>query len=389
MAANFVVNGEVTPVTKNLANALRRLQDVTDMPVWADAICINQQDVKERNHQVQLMGQIYCRATTVFSWLDDDNRDNLNLGLRWIGLLATYLNTQKPTEAESTSFIQKCPELSEDNSQLRAAISAVFNNPYWRRVWILQEVALAHSLIVLGYQTALNFSALGTVAELLYNKGNGIIAPPDFISKNNWMELRREIDSSYPVLVINITRHNVAAIYHPGRTLCNEKNGIDHKAYKLLSKVRSHMFEVISSCQRGATEPRDYVYASLGLFDADLRPDYERSVELVFCDWARWLLTKCRSLDFLRYAGTTSRSSEECRLPSWVPAWNQRPAKRDQAYERGTMNVETTKQTEGLLLKTNQILSFTIIARMSKIQSSWWKEFLSHLFKEYNNLPNI
>lgn len=36
---------------------------------WADAICINQQDIKERTQQVQLMGQIYGSAETVYSWL--------------------------------------------------------------------------------------------------------------------------------------------------------------------------------------------------------------------------------------------------------------------------------------------------------------------------------
>jgi hypothetical protein len=34
---------------------------------WYDALCINQNDVKERNHQVQQMADIYRRASRVMS----------------------------------------------------------------------------------------------------------------------------------------------------------------------------------------------------------------------------------------------------------------------------------------------------------------------------------
>lgn len=37
--------------------------------VWADAICINQQNLEERNHQVEFMTGIYRKAFTVALWL--------------------------------------------------------------------------------------------------------------------------------------------------------------------------------------------------------------------------------------------------------------------------------------------------------------------------------
>lgn len=37
--------------------------------IWCDAICINQNAVNERNHQVRLMGDIYKNAALVLVWL--------------------------------------------------------------------------------------------------------------------------------------------------------------------------------------------------------------------------------------------------------------------------------------------------------------------------------
>lgn len=39
------------------------------MLLWIDSICINQEDVEERNSQVKIMGDIYKNASTVVIWL--------------------------------------------------------------------------------------------------------------------------------------------------------------------------------------------------------------------------------------------------------------------------------------------------------------------------------
>lgn len=40
--------------------------------LWADAICINQDDVQEKGHQVNMMGKIYTKAIGVIVWLGQD-----------------------------------------------------------------------------------------------------------------------------------------------------------------------------------------------------------------------------------------------------------------------------------------------------------------------------
>ncbi|PVH76869.1 hypothetical protein DL98DRAFT_372665, partial [Cadophora sp. DSE1049] len=58
----------------NLYLALLHLRDLNkDMPgpfmLWADAICVNQQDNVGKSHQVQQMKQIYENASKVIVWL--------------------------------------------------------------------------------------------------------------------------------------------------------------------------------------------------------------------------------------------------------------------------------------------------------------------------------
>jgi len=83
----ITLEGHQFPVTKNLSSALRRLRNLNQaamktnqsMPSfwWIDAICINQDDVLERNQQVALMTRIYKKSLGVHIWLGEtaDNSD--------------------------------------------------------------------------------------------------------------------------------------------------------------------------------------------------------------------------------------------------------------------------------------------------------------------------
>lgn len=51
----------------NLANALRRLRDLGTRRVWADAVCINQDDNLEKSLQILIIRHIYARAEVTYS----------------------------------------------------------------------------------------------------------------------------------------------------------------------------------------------------------------------------------------------------------------------------------------------------------------------------------
>lgn len=78
----IAITVNVTPyqITRKLADALKGARihwqtefpdhDVTACRLWADALCINQNDIEEKNHQVPLMKRIYSNAEITFCCLD-------------------------------------------------------------------------------------------------------------------------------------------------------------------------------------------------------------------------------------------------------------------------------------------------------------------------------
>lgn len=72
----LLCEGKSLLVTRNCESALRHLRQAEEVRVmWVDAICIDQGDgeenVRERNAQIALMGEVYHNATRTICWLGD------------------------------------------------------------------------------------------------------------------------------------------------------------------------------------------------------------------------------------------------------------------------------------------------------------------------------
>jgi hypothetical protein len=63
------INGQNVLVRPNLAYALAALRNSKPRVLWIDALCIDQDNIHERNHQVRLMGAIYRQSEQVLVWL--------------------------------------------------------------------------------------------------------------------------------------------------------------------------------------------------------------------------------------------------------------------------------------------------------------------------------
>lgn len=119
------LNGQRYNVRENLLQALFHLQETnTKRVLWIDAVCINQDDIEERNYQVSQMGMIYHKAWRVLSWLGPDNDPSIELGIWALNNHVRFLSQP----------------ITDDWVCKLNAVKMLCFRPYWTRLWIIQEV---------------------------------------------------------------------------------------------------------------------------------------------------------------------------------------------------------------------------------------------------------
>ena len=165
--AQFVcLGGRQKRITPSLFKALQEFRD-PHVPVllWVDAVCIDQSNIGEKNHQVGMMGMVYTHAGCVLAWIDDSEQgswepyvvdpriksDGLNVlmnALSWIEavqFLALYKVWRHDVEDQ--------PSLAEVLNAVGSfnfihALNTLFRRNYWSRVWTMQEILLSHNVLV-------------------------------------------------------------------------------------------------------------------------------------------------------------------------------------------------------------------------------------------------
>jgi hypothetical protein len=138
----------------NVLTALKYIR-LPDAPrtIWVDAICIDQQNITEKGREVARMGQIYNNASQVLVWLGPED-ESTPMALEMIerlsaGVVLTWdhrnCNTITGSEAE---VVQHGPEKSNFTPHHWISLSKLIQRPWFRRLWIRQEVQLASKVLV-------------------------------------------------------------------------------------------------------------------------------------------------------------------------------------------------------------------------------------------------
>lgn len=265
----IVVNGQRKSVTRNLFQLLQHarfalVSEHNDPPFWINALCINQADVSERNHQVQLMGSIYSSSFFVVAWLcpeDEPTQHAIQL-LEAIGKAMLPHNQEEvqlrgDPEYDEEDWMEEYPEFwTSDESEpilnkFWSALCELLSLPYWTRVWTFQEMVLAQRL---NFMIGLKFLAFDRLA-LAFNwflrmRTPGRTRPP-FVDPFLWGIITSiELFPWNEVAGVHRHRESRRAGHHPNLGL------------------------VQSSLTFSATDPRDKVYGLLGLVKTAMVPDY-------------------------------------------------------------------------------------------------------------------
>jgi hypothetical protein len=122
-AYNIVIDNKSLAIRDNLYAFLlkaskgeARRQLASTQYLWIDQISIDQENVSERNHQVRLMAKIYERAAVVTMWLGDTMGPECDDGPLTLG--------------------------DQNKLWTPEAVAELLRDPYFTRLWIVQEVLL-------------------------------------------------------------------------------------------------------------------------------------------------------------------------------------------------------------------------------------------------------
>lgn len=303
LTAEIIVNTQIIPVRANLATALKRLREHGFFRVWVDALCINQGDRVERSLQVRNMMQIYSVAKFVFVWAGDAGFDEVESVKYLLGNLLSQQSQENskendyhpwPSDADRKRGNREWPlEYFEAEQDARRQIwearkpdilQKFFERPYWKRVWIIQEVAVATKVKVYLGHIEIPWHHITNALEF-WRKGPG----------------EQEVTAYVYSLPLLDFRHR----------------------YRVTGEPLT-LFEALRwSHQALATDPRDKIFALLGLTsDGDKLvplPNYRQPMEDILREMTRKMIISEKSLDFICIKGV--EKVETSNQPSWVPDW--------------------------------------------------------------------
>lgn len=293
-------DGEPFLITPNLASALRAFRRTDgETVIWADAICINQSDVAEKNHQVPLMRRIYEECEGVLIWLGNDTPDGscasaISILQKLAGLVGTHGHDVDLVRlARQRRF--KDHGLPDIGSREWKVVRDMVERPWFGRTWIVQEVVVSPAATVYCDAAKISWQDfqdgfLLFAARLLPHR---VDALPSLLAHAQAVQLMS-------------TTHVVAK--YP-------------KSLELLTVLSNHMVAQ-------ATNPRDKVYGLLGLYEMAVGkmpaivPDYRDDVAKVFTHAALEIINTSDNLDILSVPKGAASSENMPSLPSWAPDWS-------------------------------------------------------------------
>ncbi|KAJ3577826.1 hypothetical protein NPX13_g2737 [Xylaria arbuscula] len=304
LTKEIIVNGCRFPVTKAAFDLLLARRSVfKDRALWIDAICINQQDMKEKSEQVQLMSDIYHRASRVIAFPGGSSwRSRLAGGFIYqLYALMHQYQTEELNWSVSTN---------EENNPRWRAMADLFSNEYFTRAWVIQEIAVGQKTeLYLGgvYVPWMLFSEV--VNWCFSQKRRHLLTGSEQKERRTW----RTGQTIENVAVMTLLRPDADGVW-----MDSTNEIIDLENLLLITaNFRS-------------SDPRDKVFSLLGIArnagDRGLIvPDYSLPVEQVFQKTAQYVFSfprDRRTVHILALAGT-GFCERPGKMPSWIPDFSE------------------------------------------------------------------
>ncbi|KAL6708194.1 hypothetical protein ACN47E_003378 [Coniothyrium glycines] len=294
-------------ITTNLSLALKRLR-LPDKAreLWADSICINQDNLVEKGHQVAIMSDIYREAQQVLICLGDED---YGLAARVCSLLED-VNTLIEHELNRLEVWDwdSFPYPADDEPLLDDTRWEVFPNmllqPWFRRGWVVREAANASRCVIIWANYALNWEKI--------------------MRAWTWLTCRTDLTFGKADIFLHANLH----------VQCHQDN---HEALYRLFVVEDDWFwpTLLERLNFGrnlrVSDPRDRIFAFLHLLPGStsglsFEPNYEETFLETYHRFAVQYIRSTSDIHLLDYISHNS-AGPQSGTPSWVPRWDNSPSR--------------------------------------------------------------
>ena len=307
------VNGKVFHVTCNLASALRHLRHaVRPRFLWADAICINQINNKERSAQVSQMGEVYRSAQHTIIWLGEATQETEKVFhlLRQVIKLTRAEGRLRSLDkhyssgyssSEDTSHLTPPTKINALLEKLGTGIEVLLDLPWFTRVWIYQELVFSPDAWLQCGDTRARWEDVSNIINIIPYSGSGSESYERFLAMDK------------------------------------AKRGFS-RGLSSLTRPRALFDVLIARRGLGVFDPRDMVFAHLGIVansrqDQDsfmrkkwklLKADYAKNTSELYRNVATYLSGNIEIFELLSHVEAAS-GERLPNTPSWAPNWMDKP----------------------------------------------------------------
>lgn len=252
------VANEKINITENFHAALCRLRLKDEKrALWIDQLCINQWDTREKKQQVQLMRRIYSQCQKCIFWMGEIPRSVTEIEANEAFGLFKYMAEIYMAGSEEGISVPDCLHSDAwfDGTIKALQAFSIEGNPWWARVWTVQEAVLPLEKVFLWGRLSIPWQTVRR-ATLTWTQSY-----PDRLDERLKEPWKMKIMADMMAMVVWL-----------------DTAKLQDRPVFLVNQWRF----------REATDPRDKIYALMGLCPSGKLPsmekcNYDMSAVDVFC----------------------------------------------------------------------------------------------------------
>ena len=291
-------------IRTHIYDALRALRSTTKVrSFWVDALCINygNPDHEERNTQTAMKRYVFRNADNLCFWLGED--EDLKTALRFI-----------PQTLDLTAIDDLVGDDTKSNVDNWAAFVTLLKNPAFSRLWLVQEVAVAHNVTLHSGSVSIHYQDLVDAVAIFKAFRDKLCVMFHQAGRNCKELFDRKITITERFIEVSVNSLRVSATQDElpkTQRLLSLEELVSYLSRLKASEVLDRIYSVLAIAKDGPKLDEKTLVLDKG---GDLKIDYKAKVVDVFQLFVLRAIERSKSLDIMCRCWADKDKS----LPTWV-----------------------------------------------------------------------